>query len=149
MIKSVYIPLHKHSCHPADYYLSNLGFKMQFSALLLFSIAALASSVSVSRTNRTKTPISNYHLSSTAARDHKLKLIISHQANLANCNDKNDCCFNNYDGCRNQGLKRKTCKNNDRLCSKFKTDKAHGEVVPSCDGADCCVISTGLGGSCY
>ncbi|KAE9975740.1 hypothetical protein EG328_002992 [Venturia inaequalis] len=68
----------------------------------------------------------------------------------AHCNgNDNDCCFNNSAGCRNQRGSFLKCDDNENLCKNFKTDKDHGEVTPSYDGADCCVISTGYGGSCH
>ncbi|RDI76582.1 hypothetical protein Vi05172_g13430 [Venturia inaequalis] len=65
------------------------------------------------------------------------------------CNDANDCCFNNYDGCRNQHHSHHYCTHSDRFCRRFLTDKDHGIKIPSCDGWDCCKITTGEGGSCY
>ncbi|TID21270.1 hypothetical protein E6O75_ATG04665 [Venturia nashicola] len=57
----------------------------------------------------------------------------------AHCNGvENDCCFNNYDGCRNQRGSIGVCTLHSNLCSNFKTDAAHGAVTPSCDGDDCC-----------
>lgn len=81
---------------------------------------------------------------------HHSKIIKPNQYPQAHCNGKdNDCCFNNFDGCRNQHGSIETCTLHPSLCSNFKTDAAHGAHVPSCNGADCCVITTGLGGSCH
>lgn len=81
---------------------------------------------------------------------HHSKIIKTNQYPQAHCDGTdNDCCFNNFDGCRNQHGSIETCTLHPNLCSNFKTDAAHGAHVPSCNGADCCVITTGLGGSCH
>ncbi|CAG8956492.1 hypothetical protein HYFRA_00003878 [Hymenoscyphus fraxineus] len=67
------------------------------------------------------------------------------------CSGKDqDCCWNNMDGCVNQHghFGQTPCAKKsyrEDFCENFKTDR--GARV-SCDGADCCRISTGKGRSC-
>lgn len=64
------------------------------------------------------------------------------------CDAIDDCCFNDAAGCENQGFGSDYCNGptgSTKMCSNFLTTAG---TVPSCDGADCCEISTGWGGSC-
>ncbi|KAH7374777.1 hypothetical protein B0T11DRAFT_322890 [Plectosphaerella cucumerina] len=67
----------------------------------------------------------------------------------AACNGKaDDCCWNDEAGCDNQHGLKNPCWRPEyqaNLCKNFKTD-AGGPV--SCNGADCCAISTGWGRGC-
>lgn len=106
---------------------------MHLTTFLLTAILAITATVSPST-----------HQSAPSSISHPLTqlFLILPQAH---CGTDNDCCYNSVDSCINQHFKYRSCKKA-TLCENQKTLTG---AVPSCNGADCCVISTGLGGSCH
>lgn len=101
---------------------------MKFSAL--FFLSALVASVAVSL--HSQISVYNYLLTHT---------------NQAKCDG--DCCYNSSESCINQGYTRKDCNSAGHLCSAFQVKSgANKGKAPRCDGADCCLISTGAASRC-